>query len=52
MLCVLRNLDPAMNALLAFLHDREIDGLAGLELVGEYAREHELVVIGIRQLAA
>ena len=38
------NLDPAVHALLAFLHDREIDRLAGFELVGERAREHELVV--------
>src|SRR5262245_2673754 len=49
---VLRDLDPAMDALLAFLHDREIDGLAGLELFREHAREHELVVVGVGQLAA
>src|SRR3954464_11491880 len=46
------NLDPAVHALLAFLHDREIDRLAGFELVGERAREHELVVIGVGELAA
>src|SRR3954467_8750068 len=46
------NLDPAVPALLAFLHHREIDRLAGFELVGERAREHELVVIAIGELAA
>src|SRR5689334_21740166 len=52
MIAVLRNLDPAMDALLAFLHDREIESLAGLELLGKHAREHELVVVGVGKLAA
>src|SRR3954469_8749479 len=47
-----RDLDPAVHAGLAFLHDREIDRLTGLEIAGEIALEDELVIPGIGQLAA
>src|SRR5215470_12866160 len=52
MLAVLRNLDPAMDAFLAFLHHWEVESLAGLELLGKHTREHELVVVGVGELAA
>src|SRR5262245_2264691 len=52
MLAILRTLDPAMDALLAFLHDREVESLARLELLGKHASEHKLVVVGIGELAA
>src|SRR5262245_45907315 len=52
MLAVLRYLDPAMDALLALLHDWEIDRLAGLEFLGKHAREHELVIVRIGELPA
>src|SRR5262249_37069791 len=46
------NLDPAVHALLAFLHHREVQHLAGFEIAGDEAREHELVVTGVGQVAA
>src|SRR5262249_31248644 len=52
LLAVLWDLDPAMHALLALLHDREIDGLAGLELLGERAYEHEFVIVRVGELTA
>src|SRR5262249_9610965 len=39
-----RNLDPAMHALLALLHRRDIEHLARLEIARQEAAEHELVV--------
>src|SRR5262245_32288935 len=46
-----RDLDPAVHALLAFLHDREVDRLPGLEIVRERADEYELIVLAVGQLA-
>src|SRR5436190_4193 len=47
-----RDLDPAMDALLALLHCREIECPPGLEVVRNDPQEHELVVIGFRQITA
>src|SRR5262249_447397 len=46
------NLDPGVHALLAFLPHREVPHLAGFEIAGDEAREHDLVVIGVGQVAA
>src|SRR5437667_3901614 len=42
-----RNLDPAMNTLLAFLHYREIERLSRFEIAGNESAEDELVVISV-----
>ena len=44
--------DPAMHALFTFLHDREVERLAGLEIAGDEASENELVVPGVGQIPA
>ena len=51
-LAVSRNLDPAVHALFAFLHHREIQHLAGNQIVGEISLEHEFIIMRIRQFVA
>src|SRR2546423_5221474 len=46
------NLNPASDALFAFLYDGEIDRRAGLQVVRYGSDKNEFVVIGVRQLAA
>src|SRR5206468_1327795 len=46
------NLYPAVHAFLAFLHHREVKGLARLEIAGQETAEHELVVVRVRQITA
>src|ERR1700733_14249612 len=46
-----RKLDPAMNPLFAFLHDREVDRLAGLQIAGEESHEDEFVVFIVREIS-
>jgi hypothetical protein len=47
-----RYLDPAVHALLALLHDREVERLAGFEVASKEALKHELVIPGVWQLPA
>src|SRR5262249_25280111 len=41
------DLDPTVDALLALLHHREVDGLARFQIAGEEALKHEFVVPGV-----
>src|SRR3954468_7169269 len=48
----LGNINPAGDALLAFLHHGKIQRGVRLQAIGEKRRDHELVVLVVRQLAA
>src|SRR5262245_46497550 len=46
------NLNPSMHTLFAFLHDRKIHRLTGLQVFRHHAGEHEFIIKRVGKVAA